>query len=123
MAYSPLGQGAGGLLTLPEVLRVAEEVGRPPAQARPPAAADALHCSFCSCMRACLPARCAPGGERAVASGVGAVARCNALAGARAPGPYLGACNGPPIFSHVALKKISLPLGEGARGIVPGRGR
>lgn len=33
IAYSPLGQGNGGLLTLPQVLKVAEETGRPPAQA------------------------------------------------------------------------------------------
>ncbi|KAK9825868.1 hypothetical protein WJX81_006636 [Elliptochloris bilobata] len=32
VAYSPLGQGNNGLLTLPEVLKVAEETGRSPAQ-------------------------------------------------------------------------------------------
>ena len=65
VAYSPLGQGNGGLLALPEVLRVAEETGRSPAQARPMcnefSTPNTGVCSSTNCVMNCsLPSQSLP---------------------------------------------------------------
>ena len=84
VAYSPLGQGNGGLLTLPEVLKVAEETGRPPTQARRP-------CLLLGNRRQAVPCRTEMLSESNTCSAVTAVAascfwECRAL--------RYGACGG-----------------------------